>query len=95
MTTKLAMIQQRVSEHFAAKEARSKAYINDPDSLETYQANYDYNPSQDAAMSLLRELLPLLTAVGEVYQHRMGSADYWDSVASMDLEVAKLIKEVE
>lgn len=95
MTNQLNTIKAAVAAHFAAKEARTQTFINDPNSFEAYVTNFDYNPSQDAAMLMLRDLLPLLDTIIEWIDIPVaGSWSVLNNASNkLDEEVAKLLKE--
>ena len=61
---KLTRIQSLVDTHFAAKEDLEKLFTDDH---AAWVADSSYNPKLDTAMTLLRDLLPMLEALVKLY----------------------------
>lgn len=92
---KLAQIESAIAAHFAAKKYFISLMPPDGESTSSdiYRAS-KYNPSQDAAMCLLQDILPLLQAAVVLNDELASSDAIWKHQSIYDTEVAALLADV-
>lgn len=103
MTTRLQQIQATVAAHFAARDAAEEAVerLNDdgePTSNADNDALYNYNKYHaqfHPAMTMLSDLLPLLEATNVLNDELASSDAHWKHRHIYDVEVAKLLEDVQ